>query len=111
MGEIISGTYVPLFSQAKGAEIAVYVVIYYILLGVWCFAAVLRRKSEEEESSVPWMPALLRTDLPPPGTTQPPRYIRRQVRVNLIRSSTVVELEVRKMEKSSLWYTSSPEPP
>jgi cadmium resistance protein CadD (predicted permease) len=33
------GTYVPLFSQAKGAEIAVYVVVYYILLGVWCFAA------------------------------------------------------------------------
>jgi cadmium resistance protein CadD (predicted permease) len=35
------GTYVPLFSQAKGAEIAVYVVIYYILLGVWCLAALL----------------------------------------------------------------------
>lgn len=33
------GTYVPLFSQAKGAEIAVYVVVYYILLGMWCFAA------------------------------------------------------------------------
>ncbi|EEA23309.1 hypothetical protein TMatcc_002167 [Talaromyces marneffei ATCC 18224] len=33
------GTYVPLFSQAKGAEIAVYVVVYYILLGVWCLAA------------------------------------------------------------------------
>lgn len=33
------GTYVPLFSQAKGAEIAVYVVVYYILLGLWCFAA------------------------------------------------------------------------
>ena len=35
------GTYVPLFSQAKGAEIAVYVVTYYILLGVWCLAALL----------------------------------------------------------------------
>lgn len=33
------GTYVPLLSQAKGAEIAVYVVVYYILLGMWCFAA------------------------------------------------------------------------
>ena len=39
-------TYIPLFSQAKGAEIAVYVVIYYILLGVWCLAAflVMRQK-------------------------------------------------------------------
>lgn len=35
------GTYIPLFSQAKGAEIAVYVVVYYILLGVWCFIAFL----------------------------------------------------------------------
>ena len=35
------GTYVPLFSQAKGAEIAVYVVTYYILLGVWCLVAFL----------------------------------------------------------------------
>ncbi|KAH6664857.1 cadmium resistance transporter-domain-containing protein [Halenospora varia] len=33
------GTYIPLFSQAKGAEIAVYVVVYYILLGVWCLVA------------------------------------------------------------------------
>jgi cadmium resistance transport/sequestration family protein len=33
------GTYVPLFSQAKGTEIAVYVVVYYILLGIWCFVA------------------------------------------------------------------------
>jgi hypothetical protein len=33
------GTYVPLFSQAKGTEIAVYVVVYYILLGLWCLAA------------------------------------------------------------------------
>ena len=33
------GVYVPLFSQAKGTEIAVYVIVYYILLGVWCFAA------------------------------------------------------------------------
>lgn len=35
------GTYVPLFSQARGAEIAVYVVTYYILLGVWCLVALL----------------------------------------------------------------------
>ena len=33
------GTYIPLFSQVKRAEIAIYVVTYYILLGVWCFAA------------------------------------------------------------------------
>lgn len=32
------GTYTPLFSQARGAEIAIYVVTYYILLGVWCLA-------------------------------------------------------------------------
>ncbi|KAE9375946.1 Cad-domain-containing protein [Stipitochalara longipes BDJ] len=35
------GTYIPLFSQAKGEEIAVYVVVYYILLGVWCLVAYL----------------------------------------------------------------------
>ncbi|OBT65232.1 hypothetical protein VE03_04613 [Pseudogymnoascus sp. 23342-1-I1] len=35
------GTYVPLFAQAKGVEIAVYVVTYYILLGVWCLVALL----------------------------------------------------------------------
>ncbi|KAF3103671.1 hypothetical protein TWF103_007179 [Orbilia oligospora] len=35
------GTYVPLFSQAEGAEIAVYVVTYYILLGIWCLIAFL----------------------------------------------------------------------
>jgi len=33
------GTYIPLFSQARGEEIAVYVVVYYILLGIWCFVA------------------------------------------------------------------------
>lgn len=33
------GTYIPLFAQAKGPEIAVYVVVYYILLGVWCLVA------------------------------------------------------------------------
>ena len=38
------GTYIPLFSQAKGAEIAVYVVIFYILLGVWCLVAYLVMK-------------------------------------------------------------------
>lgn len=35
------GTYIPLFSQAKGIEIAVYVVVFYILLGVWCLVAYL----------------------------------------------------------------------
>jgi cadmium resistance protein CadD (predicted permease) len=33
------GTYIPLFSQAKKAEIAVYVVVYYVLLGIWCIIA------------------------------------------------------------------------
>lgn len=40
------GVYVPLFSQAKGAEIAVYVVVYYILLGVWCLVACLIMKQK-----------------------------------------------------------------
>ncbi|KAF3004356.1 hypothetical protein E8E13_009745 [Curvularia kusanoi] len=40
------GTYIPLFSQAKGAEIAVYVVVYNILLGVWCLAAFLIMKQK-----------------------------------------------------------------
>jgi cytochrome bd-type quinol oxidase subunit 1 len=40
------GTYIPLFSQAKGAEIAVYVVTYYILLGVWCLVAFLVMKQK-----------------------------------------------------------------
>ncbi|KAF3913285.1 hypothetical protein ABW20_dc0100464 [Dactylellina cionopaga] len=35
------GTYVPLFAQAEGAEVAVYVVTYYILLGVWCLIGIL----------------------------------------------------------------------
>jgi cadmium resistance protein CadD (predicted permease) len=35
------GIYIPLFSQAEGAEIAVYVVTYYILLGVWCLVVFL----------------------------------------------------------------------
>lgn len=39
-------TYIPLFSQARGAEIAVYVVTYYILLGVWCLAAFLVMKQK-----------------------------------------------------------------
>lgn len=38
------GTYIPLFSQAKGAEIAVYAVVFYILLGLWCLAAFLVMK-------------------------------------------------------------------
>ena len=40
------GTYIPLFSQLEGAEIAVYVVTYYILLGVWCVAAWLIMKQK-----------------------------------------------------------------
>jgi cadmium resistance protein CadD (predicted permease) len=40
------GTYIPLFSQAKGAEITVYVVTYYILLGVWCLIAFLAMKQK-----------------------------------------------------------------
>jgi len=40
------GTYVPLFAQAKGAEIAVYIVVYYILLGVWCVTAFLIMKEK-----------------------------------------------------------------
>ncbi|KAK6351240.1 hypothetical protein TWF718_004410 [Orbilia javanica] len=35
------GTYVPLFSQVERVEIAVYIVTYYILLGVWCLLAFL----------------------------------------------------------------------
>ncbi|KAI0417989.1 cadmium resistance transporter [Xylaria grammica] len=35
------GTYIPLFSQVKGAEIAIYVVVFYILLGVWCLVGFL----------------------------------------------------------------------
>jgi len=44
-GDNIS-TYVPLFAQAQKAEIAVYVVTYYILLGLWCLLAfmVMREK-------------------------------------------------------------------
>ncbi|KAF6828610.1 cadmium resistance transporter [Colletotrichum musicola] len=38
------GTYIPLFSQAKGAEIAVYAVVFYILLGLWCLVAFLVMK-------------------------------------------------------------------
>ncbi|KAL7892570.1 cadmium resistance transporter domain-containing protein [Trichoderma sp. SZMC 28014] len=40
------GTYIPLFSQAEKAEIAVYVVVYYILLGVWCLVAFLIMKQK-----------------------------------------------------------------
>ncbi|KAI0147579.1 cadmium resistance transporter-domain-containing protein [Xylariaceae sp. FL1272] len=35
------GTYIPLFSQAEGAEIAIYVVVFYVLLSVWCLVAFL----------------------------------------------------------------------
>lgn len=40
------GTYIPLFSQAEGAEIAIYIVIYYILLGLWCVVAFLIMKEK-----------------------------------------------------------------
>ncbi|RBR23798.1 uncharacterized protein FIESC28_03414 [Fusarium coffeatum] len=39
-------TYIPLFSQAKGNEVAIYVVVYYILLGLWCLAAYLIMKQK-----------------------------------------------------------------
>ncbi|KAF2147628.1 hypothetical protein K461DRAFT_248901 [Myriangium duriaei CBS 260.36] len=38
------GTYIPLFSQAKKSDIAVYVIVYYILLGLWCLVAFLIMK-------------------------------------------------------------------
>jgi hypothetical protein len=40
------GTYIPLFSQVDRAELAVYIVTFYILLGVWCLVAwlVMREK-------------------------------------------------------------------
>ncbi|KAM3558959.1 hypothetical protein ARSEF4850_004346 [Beauveria asiatica] len=40
------GTYIPLFSQTRGAEIAVYVVVFYIGVGVWCLAAWLIMKQK-----------------------------------------------------------------
>ncbi|KAH7033710.1 cadmium resistance transporter-domain-containing protein [Microdochium trichocladiopsis] len=33
------GTYIPLFSQVERVGIAVYAVVYYVLLGVWCLCA------------------------------------------------------------------------
>jgi uncharacterized membrane protein YhdT len=39
-------TYIPLFSQAKGEEVAIYVVVYYIMLGLWCLAAYLVMKQK-----------------------------------------------------------------
>ncbi|KAI4603853.1 hypothetical protein KJ359_003675 [Pestalotiopsis sp. 9143b] len=40
------GVYIPLFSQVEGAEIAMYIIVYYILLGLWLLAAflVMRQK-------------------------------------------------------------------
>jgi cadmium resistance protein CadD (predicted permease) len=40
------GTYIPLFSQAQGAEVAIYVVVYYILLGIWCLVAFVVMKQK-----------------------------------------------------------------
>ena len=33
------GTYIPLFAQASKGDIAIYLVAYYVLLGVWCAVA------------------------------------------------------------------------
>jgi len=33
------GTYIPLFAQASRSDVAVYLVAYYVLLGVWCAVA------------------------------------------------------------------------
>jgi cadmium resistance protein CadD (predicted permease) len=35
------GTYIPLFAQVERAAMAVYIVVYYILLAAWCLAASL----------------------------------------------------------------------
>lgn len=44
-GDNIS-TYIPLFSQAKGAEVVIYVVVYYVMLGTWLLAAFLIMKQK-----------------------------------------------------------------
>ena len=41
------GIYIPLFSQAKGAQIAIYAVVFYILIGIWCFIAYLIMKHKQ----------------------------------------------------------------
>ena len=41
------GTYIPLFSQTEGAETAIYIVIYYILLGVLLFLAFMILKQKQ----------------------------------------------------------------
>ncbi|KAF8240428.1 hypothetical protein L208DRAFT_1449537 [Tricholoma matsutake] len=41
------GTYIPLFSQAQRAEMAIYIIIYYILLGVWCLVAFLVMREKD----------------------------------------------------------------
>lgn len=40
------GTYIPLFSQAQRAEIAVYIVVYYILLGLLCFGSFMAMRQK-----------------------------------------------------------------
>ncbi|EFX02493.1 cadmium resistance transporter [Grosmannia clavigera kw1407] len=40
------GTYIPLFSQARGAEIVVYAAMYYLMLGLWCAAAFLAMRQQ-----------------------------------------------------------------
>lgn len=39
MGGDNMGTYIPLFAQASRGDIAIYLVAYYVLLGVWCAVA------------------------------------------------------------------------
>ncbi|KAF4955606.1 hypothetical protein FGADI_4441 [Fusarium gaditjirri] len=34
-------TYIPLFAEAKAGELAIYIVVYYIMLGIWFLAAYL----------------------------------------------------------------------
>jgi cadmium resistance protein CadD (predicted permease) len=40
------GTYIPMFSQVRGPQIAIFIVTYYILLGLWCLVAFLIMKQK-----------------------------------------------------------------
>ncbi|KAF9774623.1 hypothetical protein IL306_007346 [Fusarium sp. DS 682] len=39
-------TYIPLFAEAKAGELAIYIVVYYIMLGFWCLAGWLIMKQK-----------------------------------------------------------------
>ncbi|KAF4338384.1 hypothetical protein FBEOM_7737 [Fusarium beomiforme] len=39
-------TYIPLFAEAKAGELAIYIVVYYIMLGIWCLAGWLIMKQK-----------------------------------------------------------------